>query len=137
MEFESSMCEVQVTAKCTSRIVESPDEIALLVFQYTKAIAELPYKRDKREKLVEKLEWFAIGDNKDTVKVDKDGFGLKRLWRQQLCQFNHSSLETAEAICSVYGSPLELFQVNFSIDPKVPLRCPCAVTFEFICSEIS
>lgn len=58
------------------------------------------------------MDWYVSCDNRDTVKVDKDGNGLKRLWQQQLCQFTLMSLETSEAIASVYKSPLQLMEVS-------------------------
>jgi hypothetical protein len=67
------------------------------------------YEKHKREQ--EKLEWYAAGDSRDCVRVDKNGNGLLRLWQQQLCQFNRVSMETAQAITSVYRSPNALVQV--------------------------
>ena len=111
-DFELSLTEIQILNNCSSRVVRSSEELALVVYQYTKAIAEMPYKMEKHKNMEDKLSWYAVGDNRDTVKVDKDGNGLKRLWQQQLCQFNLSSLEIAEAICRVYGSPLQLIEVR-------------------------
>lgn len=86
-----------------------------MIYQCTKAIAEIPYKLEKNKSLTNKFNWYILGDNRNTVKVDKDGNGLKRLWQQQLCQFNLSSLEIAEAICSVYPCPADLIEVNINI----------------------
>jgi len=82
-----------------------------MVYQYTKSISEIPYKLQRRGNQEGKFDWYVMGDNKNTVRVDKDGNGLKRLWQQQLCQFNLSSLETSEAICTVYPSPMQLIKV--------------------------
>lgn len=57
------------------------------------------------------MDWYVAGDNKDCVKVDKNGNGLSRLWQQQLTQFTLARLETAEAIASMYPSPASLMQV--------------------------
>lgn len=111
-DLELCLTEVQILNNCSSRIVQSAEELALVIHQYSKAIAEIPYKEEKRKNMEDKVSWYAAGDNRDTVKVDKDGNGLKRLWQQQLCQFNLSSLETSEAICQVYGSPLQLIEVR-------------------------
>ncbi|CAK9794987.1 Crossover junction endonuclease EME1 [Anthophora plagiata] len=93
-----------------SRLINSSQELALMVYQCTKAIAEIPYKLEKSKNLTDKFDWYVMGDNRNTVRVDKDGNGLKRLWQQQLCQFHLSSLEIAEAICSVYPSPAHLIE---------------------------
>lgn len=87
-------------------------EMVLLISQYTKAIALLPSKLEKKQQSSQ-FEWFIGYDNKDTVKVDKDGYGLKKLWQQQLCQFPLLSLEIAEAISSIYKSPLQLIKASF------------------------
>lgn len=53
------------------------------------------------------------GENKDCVRVDKDGNGLQRLWNQQLTMFPLARLETAEAISSKFPTPSSLMQVVF------------------------
>jgi len=110
-QLEMCLAEIQIVAKCSSRLIENPQDLALMVCQYTKSISEIPYKLQKGKNQEGKLDWYVTGDNKNTVRVDKDGNGLKRLWQQQLCQFNLSSLETAEAICTVYPSPVQLIKV--------------------------
>lgn len=50
--------------------------------------------------------------NKDTVKVDKNGNGLNRLWHQMLTMFPLARLETAEAITAKYPTPFSLFKVR-------------------------
>lgn len=53
------------------------------------------------------------GSKKSTVRVDKDGNGLARLWRQMLTTLPLASLETAEAIASIYPTPSALFKVIY------------------------
>ena len=107
-EFELCLNEIEITCKCSSRLLNDSQDIALMVYQCTKAIAQIPYKLEKNKNLSGKFDWYVMGDNRNTVSVDKDGNGLKRLWQQQLCQFNLSSLEIAEAISSAYPSPADL-----------------------------
>ncbi|CAK9807749.1 Crossover junction endonuclease EME1 [Anthophora quadrimaculata] len=109
-QLETYLNEVQITSGCSSRLINSSQELALMIYQCTKAIAEIPYKLEKSKNLTSKFDWYVMGDNRNTVRVDKDGNGLKRLWQQQLCQFHLSSLEIAEAICSVYPSPAHLIE---------------------------
>nr|XP_012153371.1 PREDICTED: uncharacterized protein LOC100881519 isoform X2 [Megachile rotundata] len=109
-ELEMCLNEIQIVAKCNSRLINTSQDLALMVYQCTKAIAEIPYKLEKNRNLNNKFDWYVMGDNRNTVRVDKDGNGLRRLWQQQLCQFNLSSLEIAEAICSVYSSPSDLVE---------------------------
>lgn len=111
-QLEMCLAEIQIVAKCSSRLIESAQDLALMVCQYTKSISEIPYKLQKRGSQEGKFDWYVMGDNKNTVRVDKDGNGLKRLWQQQLCQFNLSSLETSEAICTKYPGPMQLIKVS-------------------------
>ncbi|KOC63694.1 Crossover junction endonuclease EME1 [Habropoda laboriosa] len=109
-QLETCLNEIQITSGCSSRLINNSEELALMVYQCTKAIAEIPHKLEKSTNLTNKFDWYVMGDNRNTVRVDKDGNGLKRLWQQQLCQFHLSSLEIAEAICSVYPSPAYLIE---------------------------
>lgn len=111
-QFEMCLNEIQIIARCNSKLIENPQDLALIVYQCTKAVAETPYKLKINKNLMNKQEWYMMGDDKNTVRVDKDGNGLRRLWQQQLCQFNLSSLEIAEAICSIYPSPTDLAEVS-------------------------
>lgn len=110
-QLEMCLTETQIVAKCNSRLIENGQDLALMIYQYTKSISEIPYKLQKKESLDRKFDWYVAGDNRNTVRMDRDGNGLKRLWQQQLCQFNLCSLETAEAICFVYPSPMQLIKV--------------------------
>ena len=91
-------------------MLDSAEELALYIRQFTKAVGEAPYKREKQDRDLGDVDWFGEGDSRDCVRVDKTGNGLLRLWQQQLCQFNNVGLETAQAIAAVYGSPLTLAQ---------------------------
>ncbi|OAD53267.1 Crossover junction endonuclease EME1 [Eufriesea mexicana] len=114
-QLETCLNEIQIITGCSSKLINNSQDLALMIYQCTKAIAETPHKLEKNQDLTNKFDWYVMGDNKNTVKVDKDGNGLKRLWQQQLCQFKLSSLEIAEAICSVYPSPTDLIEVDINI----------------------
>ncbi|XP_011645461.1 crossover junction endonuclease EME1 [Pogonomyrmex barbatus] len=116
-QLEMCLAEIQIVAKCSSRLIENAQDLALMVYQYTKSISEIPYKLQKKGNQESKFDWYVMGDNKNTVRVDKDGNGLKRLWQQQLCQFNLSSLETSEAICMAYPSPAQLIKAYRNCTP--------------------
>ncbi|KOX80287.1 Crossover junction endonuclease EME1 [Melipona quadrifasciata] len=121
-QLETHLNEIQIIADCSSRVINNSQDLALMIYQYTKAIAEVPYKLEKNKNLINKFDWYVMGDNRNTVKIDKNGNGLKRLWQQQLCQFNLSSLEIAEAICSMYPSPAHLIEyMNCTDDEGINL----------------
>ncbi|XP_014485019.1 PREDICTED: crossover junction endonuclease EME1 [Dinoponera quadriceps] len=117
-QLEMCLTEVQIVDKCSSRLIENAQDLGLMIYQYTKSISEIPYKLQKKDNLESKFDWYVMGDNRNTVRVDKDGNGLKRLWQQQLSQFNLSTLETAEAICNVYPSPAQLVEAYRNRTPE-------------------
>lgn len=109
--FDANLIQIQLQAKCNSRLIDEAADMSLLIYQYTKSIAEIPYKLEMDSKLNDQLDFFATGDNRNTIQVDKEGYGLKKLWLKQLCIFNNSSLAVADAISSVYPSPQQLIEV--------------------------
>ncbi|EFN82754.1 crossover junction endonuclease EME1 [Harpegnathos saltator] len=117
-QLEMCLTEAQIVMKCSSRLIENVQDLALMIYQYTKSISEVPYKLQKKENLENKFDWYVMGDNRNTVRVNKNGNGLKRLWQQQLSQFNLSSLEIAEAICTVYSSPAKLIKAYRNCTPE-------------------
>ena len=109
-DVEFALAELQVKLNVSHRCINSKTDLANLVCQFTKAIAEAPFKREKNQKDSDRLDWYAVGDSKDCVTVDKDGNGSLQLWQRQLCQFPLASRETSEAIASLYPSPLSLMK---------------------------
>lgn len=84
------------------------------------------FRKLKNAKLENENFYFA-NDNKDSVKVVGTA-GLGRLWQQHLIKLPLITLETAEAIMSVYPMPQHLFDAYKSCsDPEnllkdVPIR---------------
>lgn len=105
-DVEFALAELQVRLNVNHRILNSKTDLANLVCQFSKAIAEAPIRRENNRE--EGLDWYAQGDSKDCVAVDKDGNGSLQLWHRHLCQFPLASRETSEAIASVYPSPQSL-----------------------------
>ncbi|XP_069686939.1 transcriptional regulator ATRX isoform X2 [Periplaneta americana] len=68
------------------------------------------FRLEKQKREQDKFSWYAAGDSRDCVRVDKNGNGLLRLWQQQLSQFNRVGMETAQAITAVYRSPSALLE---------------------------
>ncbi|XP_071452036.1 crossover junction endonuclease EME1 isoform X2 [Hetaerina americana] len=133
--FDESLIHLQLVYGVGHRMVENSSELASLIFMFTKAIAETPFKRDKQEREGSGvLDWFARGDSKDCVRVDSSGNGCMLLWRQQLRQFNNVGLDVAEAIASNYPSPHALMKAYESCDTiadaqkllqNIPVRRGC------------
>lgn len=73
--------------------------------------------------------FYFANDNKDSVKVqdhtrkDSSNPGLSRLWQQHLLKLPFITLETAEAILSVYPMPKDLLDAfKSSPSPETLLR---------------
>ncbi|XP_077296454.1 methyl methanesulfonate sensitivity 4 [Arctopsyche grandis] len=99
----------------------NPEEFAQIILQFTKAVAEAPYKKEKKS-LDEKADFYMRGDNKGCVKVNKEGNGLLQLWCQTLTKFPLVSLETAQAICQRFKSPCVISKTLNSISADEALK---------------
>lgn len=113
-QLEENLADVQIRCNCSSMCVENAEDLSMMIYHYSKAIALAPLKGKKDQQLRD-MDTYICGDNRDTVKVDKDGYGLSRLWEKQLCTFSQSTLEVSQAIASVYKSPTELMNVSILI----------------------
>ncbi|XP_052738918.1 crossover junction endonuclease EME1 isoform X2 [Bicyclus anynana] len=108
-DLEEAITDVLVSAACDTVRADTPNELALTIVRFTKAVAETPYKKARRA-VDERAEFYMRGDNKKCVAVDKDGNGLGRLWQQMLAVLPMASLESSRALCARYRSPLALFE---------------------------
>lgn len=79
-------------------LLETSEELAEFVRTFSKAVAEKPAKKDR-------LQTAFFDDGVSTVKVDKNGQGLLKVWKQQLLQFKNISPDIADAIVQAYPSP--------------------------------
>lgn len=107
----TALTEIQIFCNCCYRNLNGPADLLALLCQFTKAIAQRPYKLQQQEKYAA-TNWYMKGDNKDCVKVDKKGNGLKRLWQQQITAFPLARLETAESIIEKYPTLPSLMEVR-------------------------
>ncbi|KAJ2937941.1 hypothetical protein O0L34_g14214 [Tuta absoluta] len=109
IDLEMAFTDLLVSSNCDAVIVNTPNELALLIVQFTKAIAEAPYKKAKKE-CDDQAEFYMRGDNKQCVGIDKDGNGMPRLWQQMVAILPQSSLETSRALCAQYKTPRNLYK---------------------------
>lgn len=107
-ETELALTEIQLLADVCHRLLETGEEVATVIQQYTKSIAENPYKQQKADKY-ERENFYLGNDSKDCVRV-QNGIGLSRLWQQQLIKLPNVTLEIAEAIIAKYPMPCLLIQ---------------------------
>lgn len=108
-DVESALGEIQLFYSVSHRFVENDLELSDYVFHLTKAIAQIPNKMEQNAKF-DQAKYFMSEDNRDTVKVAKNGGGLASLWKRIICTFPLASLETAEAIANVYPSYVSLMK---------------------------
>lgn len=102
-ETELALTETQLMADVCHRLLETGEEVATIIQQYTKSIAENPYKQQKADKH-EKENFYLGNDSKDCVRV-QNSIGFSRLWQQQLIKLPNVTLEIAEAIIAKYPMP--------------------------------
>ena len=63
----------------------------------------------------DRLQTAFFDDGVSTVKVDKNGQGLLKVWKQQLLQFKNISPDIADAIVQAYPSPHLLMEVHIAV----------------------
>ncbi|XP_071547457.1 crossover junction endonuclease EME1 isoform X2 [Panulirus ornatus] len=107
VDIEMVLVNAQLECGLNHRFMSDSTKVATFILQFTKAVAETPFKREKGQPL---FSWYAEGNREATVKVDRSGVGLLKLWHQQLRQFNNVGVEVAQAIAREYPSPQALVQ---------------------------
>ncbi|XP_055697731.1 crossover junction endonuclease EME1 [Phlebotomus papatasi] len=125
-DIEVSLVEAQILHNCCHRLVENPAELAATAAQFSKSVAETPFKREELEKALN--EDFYFGNNsRDNVKI-QNGVGYSRLWQEHLIKFPQVTLEIAQAISGEYPLPRLLADaLDTSEDPEnlladIPVR---------------
>ncbi|XP_065224426.1 crossover junction endonuclease EME1 [Planococcus citri] len=106
---EKSMIKLQLLFNLQYRFVETSQDLGLFVAQFTKSLAEKPFKLERCKKQ-ETIDWFASADSKESVRVDVSGNGLLALWQQQICQFPNVGLDVSQSIVAEYPSPQMLIE---------------------------
>lgn len=107
VDIETALVMAQVEGGINHRLMPDANKVGLFITQVTKAVAETPFKREKGGA---SFSWYAEGSSTNTVKIDKSGVGLLKLWHQQLRQFNNVGVEVAQAIAREYSSPCALVE---------------------------
>ncbi|XP_022255229.1 crossover junction endonuclease EME1-like isoform X2 [Limulus polyphemus] len=108
LQVEEALVDLQLRFQISFHLVETMSDIGGIVAKMTKAIAEAPYKKERNQQ--NGFAWFAQADSIGTVKVEKNGDGLLKLWQQQIQQFLNVSSEVAQAIVAQYRSPRLLLE---------------------------
>merc|ERR550532_3930475 len=87
-------------------MLETNEEMGAAIKQYSKSIAQIPYKRGK------KMSGFNLFmDETRGIRVGKDGSGLVDVWRNQLMNvYKGVSAEMANAIMAEYPNPKILWK---------------------------
>ncbi|XP_055384549.1 crossover junction endonuclease EME1 [Condylostylus longicornis] len=107
-EIETVLLEIQIKYNCCHRCYETYTEIAQVIVQFSKAVAEAPFKMEQIEKFRD-IDTFLLNDNKDCVRVEGTA-GLSRLWQSHLTRLPLITLEVAETIINEYPNPAKLIE---------------------------
>ncbi|XP_050553043.1 uncharacterized protein LOC126911233 isoform X2 [Spodoptera frugiperda] len=109
IDFELALTDAIVTADCDVVTVETAQELAETIVRFTKAIADAPAKKAKRE-IDELSSFYMRGVNKNCVAITNNGAGVSQLWQQMLAVLPQSSLDISRAVCAQYKSPLAMYE---------------------------
>ncbi|RZF45010.1 hypothetical protein LSTR_LSTR001971 [Laodelphax striatellus] len=105
--LEMELGRLQFEHDCSYRLIEARGEVGKVIAQFTKAISEIPFRKE-RERQEQELAWLAAADSRGCVRVNKSSHGLAQLWTQQLLQFNNCNLDAANEITKRYPTPQAL-----------------------------
>lgn len=105
--ISSALIELQILHQLKIMQVDpGSKELVQQLKRLTKAIAEVPYKKQKSE-ILGTFKKFLANDKKQCVRVEgTNGFG--RLWQQHLNRLPLVTLEVAETIIDKYSCPKKL-----------------------------
>lgn len=98
LDVEEAITDNQLQTDVMVYLLETSEELAEFVRTFSKAVAEKPAKKDR-------LHTAFFDDGVSTVKVDKNGQGLLKVWKQQLLQFKNISPDISDAVVQAYPSP--------------------------------
>ncbi|CAG5126506.1 unnamed protein product [Candidula unifasciata] len=104
-DAEEAFVEVQLFTGCIIQQVDTDEELAQQIKLSTKAVIEKPNKKDRFDNIFSFLEEGTSG-----LTVNKQGQGLRNVWKHQLMQLKNVGADMADAIVSAYPSPSLLFQ---------------------------
>ncbi|XP_054312078.2 crossover junction endonuclease EME1 isoform X3 [Pongo pygmaeus] len=107
VDAEEALVDLQLHTEAQAQIVQSWKELADFTCAFTKAVAEVPFKKLRDETT---FSFCVESDWAGGVKVDRAGRGLALVWRRQIQQLNRVSLEMASAVVNAYPSPQLLVQ---------------------------
>ncbi|XP_053392812.1 crossover junction endonuclease EME1-like [Mercenaria mercenaria] len=103
VDVEEAVTDTLLQTGCSTFMLETSEDVADMVRRFSKAVAERPAKKDRFDPIFSFHEEGVGG-----VKVDKNGVGLLKVWKQQLLQFKNISPDISQAIIAEYPSPLLL-----------------------------
>ncbi|XP_037665493.1 crossover junction endonuclease EME1 [Choloepus didactylus] len=107
VDMEEALVDLQLHTEAQAQILRSWKELADFACAFTKALAEVPFKKLRDET---SFSFCLESDWAGGVKVDCSGRGLALVWRRQIQQLNRVSLEMASAVVDAYPSPQLLVQ---------------------------
>ncbi|KAJ8931426.1 hypothetical protein NQ314_015665 [Rhamnusium bicolor] len=107
--------KIQTIENMLLKNTEVNENYFLLIMDKSEFFGAYSLKKEEKYKLQSE---FFNDSNKDTIRVDKNGNGLGRLWHQMLTMFPLARLETAEAITAAYPTPISLFNAYDSCETK-------------------
>lgn len=108
LDRETDFVELQILYECSILFVNNPQGLAELIERFTKAVAEIPFRKQKSS-VTACSSQYLLNDNKDCVRVEGTN-GLGRLWQQHLNRLPLVTLDVAQSIQNNYSCPKKLLQ---------------------------
>lgn len=107
MMIEQATLCLQMTYRCHFKFVNSEEELVRMILNYTKSVAECPYKRERKTQ--QQLGSLYVASSKGCAKL-----GPEQTWRSQLNVFKNVTADVSNAIAREYPTPKSLFEKYLS-----------------------
>lgn len=113
-DIEEIMLHMQLHFRLQAYFHENTDDFMKFLLNFTKAIAEKPFKQSKLNQKDGRL--CELMKSSKGMKLNAEVDGCSKIWLQQLQQFKNVSIDVANAIVDVYPAPLHLIQAYQSCE---------------------
>lgn len=115
LELETRLGELQILHHLNVRLLHKYTDFVDMIVNFSKAVSEIPFKKQEAAKFSVTSCGFLMNDNKDCVRVEEENnAGMSRLWQQHLTRLPFVTLDVAEAIMSEFSCPKKLLDFKES-----------------------
>ncbi|CAH1393559.1 unnamed protein product [Nezara viridula] len=108
-KVDYALCELELTTGITHSKFYNPHDLANYILHLSKSVSQELY-RAELEKLEQEKTFYLHGRSHNSVRVDKDNNGMKKLWVQQIAAIHRLPFDSAKVLCRHHPTPYCLYE---------------------------